>query len=292
MISVVVSTYNAPDRLEKALWGFSAQTDRRFELLIADDGSTKATRDVVDRMRAETGMEIRHLWHPDEGFRKTVICNRAFAEAAYDYILVTDGDCIPRADLVATHLRFRRPGCYLGSTALRLPANAADAISKEEILSGRIFNFGWLWRQGFVVEPQLLRLACPGRIQPVANRCLCRNSRFHGANSSAWKSDILWVNGYDERLSYGGQDAELGYRLRHAGVRPIKVRCSAHCLHIDHERAYAPPEVRRVTREAVERTRQSEVAFTPYGIVKAEGGDRSPGARGAFVRTGEGVASG
>ena len=76
------------------------------------------------------------------------------------------------------------------------------------------------------------------------------------------------VNGYDERLSYGGQDEELGYRLQHAGVRPLKIRCSAHCLHLYHGRSYALPEVCRATRAATERTRCSQITFTPYGILK------------------------
>jgi hypothetical protein len=121
-----------------------------------------------------------------------------------------------------------------------------------------------------------MRLACPKAMQSFANRYLCRNNRFHGANSSAWKADLLRVNGYDERLSYGGQDEELGLRLQHAGVLPIKVRCSAHCLHQDHGRPYALPEVKRATSEAKERTRQSQVAFTPFGLVKGENGDATP----------------
>ena len=39
--SVIFSTYNSTAWLEKVLWGFSKQTTKDFEILIADDGSVK-----------------------------------------------------------------------------------------------------------------------------------------------------------------------------------------------------------------------------------------------------------
>ena len=42
-IAVIVTTYNRPDALSAVLEGYLAQTDRGFELLVADDGSTEET---------------------------------------------------------------------------------------------------------------------------------------------------------------------------------------------------------------------------------------------------------
>ena len=36
--SIVISTYNAPEWLEKVIWGYSVQSCNDFELVIADDG--------------------------------------------------------------------------------------------------------------------------------------------------------------------------------------------------------------------------------------------------------------
>ena len=104
-ISVIVSAYGRPEFMELVLRGFARQTDRRFELLVADDGSGPEVQAAAERVARETGMEVTHLWHADEGFRKTVILNRAVLAARGDYLLFTDGDCIPRADLVAVHRR-------------------------------------------------------------------------------------------------------------------------------------------------------------------------------------------
>ncbi len=43
-ISVIISTYNQPQWLENVVWGYTVQTHRDFELVIADDGSTDETR--------------------------------------------------------------------------------------------------------------------------------------------------------------------------------------------------------------------------------------------------------
>ena len=104
-VSVIVSTYNEPDWLEKAVWGWDAQSERGFELLVADDGSGPETAERIERLRAETGLTIRHVWQEDEGFRKSAILNRAIEAAEGDYLVFSDGDCIPRADFLATHTR-------------------------------------------------------------------------------------------------------------------------------------------------------------------------------------------
>ena len=42
LISVIVSTYNRPDALALVLEGLVDQTDRRFEIIVADDGDRKS----------------------------------------------------------------------------------------------------------------------------------------------------------------------------------------------------------------------------------------------------------
>ena len=69
-IGVVITTYNNPAWLEKCFWGWAAQTKQDFTLLIADDGSTAATHELIERYQRDSGLSIEHFWHEDEGFRK------------------------------------------------------------------------------------------------------------------------------------------------------------------------------------------------------------------------------
>ena len=64
-ISVVLSTYNAEAWLEKVLYGFQYQDFKDFELVIADDGSRKETKDLIDLMTYVVSYPIVHVWQED-----------------------------------------------------------------------------------------------------------------------------------------------------------------------------------------------------------------------------------
>src|SRR5919199_4453690 len=112
-VSVIVSTYNQPRWLEKALWGYEVQRFDRFEVVVADDGSGPHTAAAIGRARERSRHPIVHVWHEDRGFRKTEILNRAILAATGDYLVFSDGDCIPHPDFLATHDRLARPRCFL-----------------------------------------------------------------------------------------------------------------------------------------------------------------------------------
>jgi glycosyltransferase involved in cell wall biosynthesis len=114
--TVIVSTFNRPDTLEKVIWGFQNQTCQDFELIVADDGSSSETAELLSGF-LESGTALRHLWQEDHGFRKNRILNIAIDAANTPYLIFTDGDCIPRADFVETHLRLRRQGYFLSVAA-------------------------------------------------------------------------------------------------------------------------------------------------------------------------------
>ena len=107
-LSVIITTYNSPEWLQKVLWGYQAQTFRDFEMIIADDGSKSETKDLIDKMRAEVSYPMQHIWHPDEGFRKCTILNKGIVAAKADYLVISDGDCIPRKDFLQVHFNKRK----------------------------------------------------------------------------------------------------------------------------------------------------------------------------------------
>src|SRR5512140_1877824 len=139
-VSAIITTYNQPEQLEKVMWGYACQKNADFELIVADDGSGPATTEVIDRVAAATGLRVLHVWHEDLGFRKTEILNRAIVAAEGDYLIFSDGDCIPRDDFVATHMRLATPGCFLSGGYIKLPREASLSVSIEEIRSGRAMD--------------------------------------------------------------------------------------------------------------------------------------------------------
>lgn len=267
-LSVIVSTYEKPRDLERVLWGYAAQSDRDFELLVADDGSGPDTAAAIERVRAEAGLPVRHVWHEDRGFRKTEILNRAILASAGDYLLFTDGDSIPRADLVAAHRALARPGRYLAGGYLKLPAEVSDAITVDDVRSGRFSGLAWLRARGWRPGRRALRLVRSPRLAALFDGCTPTKPLFAGNNASAWRCDIEAVNGFDTRMGYGGLDRAVGYRLRNLGIRGRQVRHRAVCLHLHHERPYRDAEAFRRNEEILRRIRASGETRAPEGLAE------------------------
>jgi glycosyltransferase involved in cell wall biosynthesis len=265
-ISVVVTTYQQPWPLELVLWGYAAQTLRDFEVVVADDGSGPETREVVERVRDEAGLDLRHVWHEDRGFRKTEILNRAILAAAGDYLIFTDGDCIPRNDLVEVHTRLAEPGRFLSGGYLKLPEQVTAEVGIEAVRSGAVADARWLRSVGWRGGRHVLRLLRSGRAAALLDRLTPTGATWNGHNASAWRRDILAVNGYDLDMAYGGLDRALGERLENAGVRGKQVRHRAPVLHLHHDRPYVDGDRWRLNREYRRRIRSEGITRAARGI--------------------------
>jgi len=265
-VSIIMATYNNPDWLEKALWGYAVQTVRDFEIVVADDGSTAETAARLEAMRQATDLTIRHVWHADDGFRKNVILNKAIVASDAGYLIFTDGDCIPRRDFVQAHLRAAQSGCYLSGGYYKLPLHVSRMITSDDIRSNVIFNAAWQLKAGTPFNPRLSKFHLGETLAAFCNHYSTTLATFNGMNSSAWREDVLRVNGFDERMSYGGEDREFGQRLENAGVRPLQIRYSALCLHLDHNRGYRTDDDVAANRKINRETREAGTTWTPYGI--------------------------
>jgi glycosyltransferase involved in cell wall biosynthesis len=267
-VSVVLSTYNQPRWLEKALWGYAAQRFTDFEVLVADDGSGPETADVVARLRGRNGLRLAHVWHEDRGFRKTEILNRAVLAASGDYLIFSDGDCIPHPDFVATHVRLARERYFLSGGYLKLPMNVSERITEEDVRSGRAFDASWLSAHGWRGGRRTLRLPRSAAVAAVLDALTPTRATWNGHNASTWREAIVAVNGFDLDMGYGGEDRALGERLANLGFRGRRVRFRAPCLHLDHPRPYADPDVIRANRRARAEIRRSRDVRTRRGLAE------------------------
>lgn len=267
--SVVFTTYNQPDWLEKVLIGFGAQDRHDFEVLVADDGSGEDTRARVEALRAQLPVPVRHLWQADDGFRKCEAMNMAIGASASDYLIFTDGDCIPRADFVSTHLRLREPGRFLSGGYHKLPMDTSRAITAEDIRAQRCFDARWLRAHGLRASHRDLKLTAGPLASRVLDLLSPARASWNGHNASGWKRDMLAINGFDERMRYGGQDREFGERLENAGIRGKRIRYRAVVVHLDHKRGYATAESIAFNRALRADTRSSGRSWTEFGIEKS-----------------------
>ena len=270
-VSVILSTYNSPLWLEKVLWGYSRQSFRNFEIVIADDGSEAATARLIDGMRDKTGVAITHVWHEDQGFRKCRILNKAILQARHDYLLFSDGDCIPRDDFVAVHAAEARPGHYLSGSYVKLPMSTSTVIGREDIESGRCFDVAWLRRNGLRGFSKRLKLGAGPKAARLLNHLTTARCNFKGSNGSTWKKDVIAVNGFDERMHWGGEDREFGVRLINLGIKPKHVRYNAVVIHLDHARGYVDPERVKINKALRLSSERNKVTCTDYGLSQLSG---------------------
>lgn len=271
-----MSTYNAEEWLEKVLWGFSVQTEKDFEIIIADDGSQLKTKQIIDDMRSRINVPISHVWHEDNGFQKTQILNKAIVASNTDYLIFTDGDCIPRRDFVSQHLKLRQDGYFLSGGYFKLPMSISKVISKDDIVSQRCFNLAWLKGSGLRNSFKNSKFIVSGFWANLLNCITTTKPSWNGHNASGWKKDVIAINGFNQDMQYGGEDREFGERLNNFGVKSKQIRYSAICIHLDHERNYANEES-KVKNMAIRKfNKRHHVTVIKNGIENLESSAESP----------------
>jgi glycosyltransferase involved in cell wall biosynthesis len=240
--SVIVSTYNQPAWLEKVLQGYARQGRQDFELIIADDGSGDETRDLIAAFARESPFPLRHIWHEDRGYRRSIILNAAILASRGDYLVFSDGDCIPRRDFVDTHITLRKEGTFLSGGSVYLSMAVSKAISLDDVRSGRFAEAGWLAGLGERLGRHRLRLVPRGLRADLLDSLTTTRPTWNLNNASTWRDPIFAVNGMEMEMQYGGADRALGSRLENLGLKGKRARFRAVLLHLDHSRPYKTKE--------------------------------------------------
>lgn len=93
-VSLVISTYNWKEALGLCLLSVTRQTVIPTEVIIADDGSRSDTKLLIEEFKNHFPCPIKHVWHEDNGWRKCIIMNKAFAVCEGDYIIGIFSKCL------------------------------------------------------------------------------------------------------------------------------------------------------------------------------------------------------
>jgi glycosyltransferase involved in cell wall biosynthesis len=250
MISVLLATYNWPQALKLCLESLSTQTDLNFEIIIADDGSTSETKDLILATQTSFPVKIRHLWQEDRGFRKTCILNQAIEAADGEYLVFLDGDCIVQPDFIAQHRSLSQKNHLV--TGSRILLN--NELSKKLLAWGH-----WDFQK---FSGKLLRYRLSSSINkywPLKIKLgdgTWRNykkfvwRRIKGCNMACWKTDAMAISGFDESMTgWGHEDADFVFRLQNRGLIRKSGSWSTEVLHLYHrinDQSNAAENARRV----------------------------------------------
>ncbi len=204
-----------------------------WEIILADDGSSAPTRELIEDFARRHPVPVRLVSQPHEGFRVARLRNLAIAASSADYLVFVDGDMLLHAEFVADHLRCARRGFY--TQGVRVLADAR--LTARLVDNGERFPAPWAPGLGALRRAYLLHSPIMAALfRRIANRFVAIKS----CNLGAWREDLLRVNGFNEDIvGWGPEDKELCARLEHAGVRRQTLIFGGIACHLHH-----PPAAR------------------------------------------------
>jgi len=250
MISVLLATYNWPQALKLCLESLATQTDLDFEIIIADDGSSNPTKDLIESIKPSFPVQIKHLWQEDLGFRKTRILNQAIAQASGNYLVFLDGDCICQPTFIANHRLLAKPGYLVTGSRVLLDHALTKQLLEWSCWSFKHFASRLLWYRlhGAINKYWPLKIQLGDGAWRNYQKFMWR--RIKGCNMACWKSDALKINGFDETMTgWGHEDADFVFRLTNIGLIRKSGSWSTEVLHLFHkinDQSQAAENARRV----------------------------------------------
>jgi glycosyltransferase involved in cell wall biosynthesis len=234
--SIIVTSYNQQRTLEFLLASLKRQTLKNFEVVVADDGSSDKSRSLCEK---PWGFPIDFVTQADEGYRKAKIVNQAIKRSNSDYLIFLDADVILEKHFVEDHLRLKNPDHFVCGRRVDLGASFSEKIEVADILKGRFDQLNLSLMLSGLFKDTLGLKRSLRIVSPLFRRLLGyhRSLDMLGSNFSAWKADLLKVNGFNEAIeTYWGEDGDLFIRLRNSGKKSIGAKAVCVQYHVFHPR--------------------------------------------------------
>ena len=199
LVSVVIPTHERRASVERALRALSRQAlaPDDYEVIVAIDGSTDGTRELVETMK--TPYALRLLWKQRGG--RASACNAGLRVARGRVVVLLDDDMEASHTLLSAHAGLHTGNETLGVVGA-VPIRVDEASSPVARYVASRFN------------GHLRNLAAPGYEFGLRD--------FYSGNFSALRETLNRIGGFDESFTaYGNEDLDLSVRLRSIGVRLV-----------------------------------------------------------------------
>jgi len=227
--TLLLTTYNWTDALNLVLKSIKTQSKLPDLIVIADDGSKPETKDLIDSYRSQINVPIKHIWQEDNGFRKTLILNKAFKQIDTDYIIQIDGDVILHKHFVKDHITHAKKGQFLFGSRVSINEDFSEVVKAEQNIKLKWFN------KGLTRGKRAIRLPLFTKMSKPKDK---NSSKLRGCNMSYWSADAKAINGYNEDfLGWGYEDYNFAQRLVNNGVLAKRLKQTAIQFHIYHNEA-------------------------------------------------------
>jgi glycosyltransferase involved in cell wall biosynthesis len=231
LVSLIITTYNRPEALLLALKSIENQSTNILDVIIADDGSTDETEEVIKKFQETTHLKVIHSWQANNGFRAARSRNKAIAKSLAEYIILIDGDMILHKDFVQDHINNSEKGFFIQGTRVLLSKGKT-----QDVLNRMKVNLSFL-SNGIKNRKNLIHSNYLSKIFQKKTKYL---KGIKTCNMSFFKQDCINVNGLNNDFEgWGREDTEFAARLINSGVLRKNLRFNAiqfHMWHIEHIR--------------------------------------------------------
>jgi GT2 family glycosyltransferase len=254
-ISVIIPTHQRRASLDRALRSLERQSlsHAEYEVIVAIDGSTDGTRELVEGWDRTESPRITSMWKPRGG--RASACNAGLRLAAAPIVVFLDDDMEATPGLLAGHLAAHAGAARLGVVGAVPIRVGASSTSVTRYVASR-FN------------GHLRNLAEPGYEFGLRD--------FYSGNFSVARDAIAAIGGFDEAFAvYGNEDLELSLRLRANGVRLVFSADAMAYQHYEKDFAALARDTREKGRTAVQLARKHPSAAPDLKLSQFDRGPRA-----------------
>ncbi|QKF59857.1 glycosyltransferase [Aliarcobacter lanthieri] len=270
--TIIISVYKDTDSLDIILESLSNQTIIPNEVLVSEDGNSNQMIDYIKIAKKKyINLYITHLFQEDIGWRKNIALNRAIVASKYEYLIFIDGDCVPFDDFIENHLGQASKKIVLAGKRVELGEQVTKDIRSKKLTVSKLTNNYWLYVIKLIKDKtrhleDILHISYKSFLAPYVKKDV---NYIIGCNWSAFKDDILSINGFDETYTLPsiGEDIDLGWRFRGLGIELKSCRYNANLLHLYHKKRFDNTQG-FVNNLILKKNFDSDKFFCDNGIVK------------------------
>jgi glycosyltransferase involved in cell wall biosynthesis len=226
--SLVISIYNWPQALNITILSVMNQTIKPDEIVIADDGSSKETQELIKVWQLKLSIPVIHSWQEDIGFRLATSRNKAISKSSGDYIIMIDGDLVLHPKFIENHIQHCKKNQFTIGPRVMLNEDYSKKILSESNAEFKVKARNISNNKKNIVNSTFLSNLFSYKTKSFRQVRAC--------NMACFKSDLIKVNGFNENfIGWGREDTELVVRLLNSNVVRKNIKFNANTLHIFHK---------------------------------------------------------
>lgn len=226
--TLLITTYNWPEALDITLRSIDNQTIKPTEIIIADDGSSKETQNLIEKWQIKSKTPIIHSWQEDIGFRAAASRNKAIAKSSGEYIIMIDGDLVLHPNFIENHLKHCKTNQFTIGPRVLLKENYSKSLLVEKNSDFSIKSNQILANRKNTINSSLL--------SKIFSHITKSDKQVRSCNMACFKNDLITVNGFNEDfIGWGREDTELVVRLLNKNIKRKNIKFNANTLHVFHK---------------------------------------------------------